>query len=266
MNQVKIAWYGLHEGEEPPLTPAGGIFFSGCNLHCVFCQNYQISQENLGKLYSIEELTNIMMELQNQGANNIDLVTPTIWHKQIKEAILSAKEKGLKIPIVWNSNAYEDKEIIKSMDGLIDIYLPDFKYSDDELAFKYSGIKNYFETATKAIEEMLRQVGHLQIINNKATRGIIIRHLVLPNNLENSFGVLKKLFEIDLDIYISLMNQYLPMYKANNFPELTKIVTKEEFEKVYNYLLDLGFENGWLQGEKSQENLVPDFTKIEPFK
>ena len=266
MNQVKIAWYGLHEGEEPPLTPAGGIFFSGCNLHCVFCQNYQISQENLGKLYSIEELANIMLELQNQGANNIDLVTPTIWHKQIKEAILSAKEKGLKIPIVWNSNAFEDVKIIKSMTGLIDVYLPDFKYSDDNLAFKYSGIKNYFETATKVVEEMLRQVGHLQIVNNKAVRGMIIRHLVLPNNLENSFGVIKKIFEIDLDIHISLMNQYLPMYKANNFPELTRMVAKEEFEKVYNYLLDLGFENGWVQGEKSQENLIPDFTKIKPFK
>ena len=265
MDQVKIAWYGLHKGEEPPLSPAGGIFFSGCNLHCVFCQNYQISQENLGRFYSIEELANIMLELQNQGANNIDLVTPTIWHKQIKKAIISAKEKGLQIPIVWNSNAYEDIEIIKSMTGLIDIYLPDFKYSDNALAKKYSGIKNYFITAKEAIKEMFNQVGYLQIKNNIAKKGLIVRHLVLPNNLENSFGVLKTLSEINSQIHLSLMNQYFPLYKVTDFPELNKTVTRQDFAKVYDFLLDLGFENGWIQGEKSQKNLIPDFTKLKPF-
>ncbi|MDD4476925.1 MAG: radical SAM protein [Patescibacteria group bacterium] len=265
MNQVKIAWYGIHQGEEPPLIPAGGIFFSGCDMHCVFCQNYQISQHGLGNFYSNEELADIMIKLQNDGAANIDLVTPTTWHKQIKQAILSAKEKGLKIPIVWNGNGYEDLEIIKSMADLVDIYLPDFKYGKNELALKYSGAKNYFETATKVIKEMLRQVGYLKIVNGKAARGLIVRHLVLPNCLENSFEALKRLAEIDIDIHISLMNQYLPTRQVNNFPELKEKVSQKDFQKIYDYLLGIGFHNGWTQGENSQENLTPDFTKSEPF-
>lgn len=265
MNNIKIAWYGKHLGEEPPLSPAGGIFFTGCNLHCVFCQNFQISQQNLGKFYSTEELANIMLELQNEGAVNIDLVTPTIWYRQIKEAIVIAKSRGLKIPIVWNSNGYENQEILKEMEGLVDIYLPDFKYSDDDLAFRYSGIKNYTKTAELAIKEMLRQVNNLKIENSIATKGIIIRHMVLPNNLANSFGVLQKLAEIDTNLYVSLMNQYFPMHNAKNFSELTRVVSNEEFNQVYEYLQELGFKNGWVQGEKSQENLIPDFTKINPF-
>lgn len=260
MNKVKIAWWGKHTGEEPPLVPAGGIFFSGCNLHCAFCQNYQISQENLGKFYNIEELVEMMLKLQNDGAINIDLVTPTIWYKQIKETIILARERGLTIPIVWNSNGYERVEIIKEMAGLVDIYLPDFKYSDDEVAYKYSGIKNYSEIALSAIKEMYRQVG-----NFDGKKGLIVRHMVLPNNLANSFGVLQKIAELDKNIYVSLMNQYFPMYKANKFPELARVVSEEEFAQVYNYLQELGFENGWIQGEKSQENLLPDFTKDKPF-
>lgn len=271
--KIKIAWWGKHTGEEPPLvesastslsTPnkfgAGGIFFSGCNLHCAFCQNYQISQGNLGKFYSIEELAEMMLNLQSDGAVNIDLVTPIIWYKQIKTAIILAHERGLTIPIVWNSNGYESVEIIKEMAGLIDIYLPDFKYSDDELALKYSGIKNYFEIALSAIKEMYDQVG-----NFDGKRGLIIRHMVLPNNLANSFGVLQKIAEIDKNIHVSLMNQYFPMHEADKFPELMRIVSEEEFNQVYDYLQELGFENGWVQGEKSQENLIPDFTKEKPF-
>ena len=266
--KIKIAWWGKHTGEEPPLVGAGsdalvgagGIFFSGCNLHCAFCQNYQISQENLGKFYSIEELVDIMLQLQNDGAVNIDLVTPTIWYQQIKEAIILAHERGLNIPIVWNSNGYESVEIVKEMAGLVDIYLPDFKYSDDDIAYKYSGIKNYSTTAFQAIKEMYYQVG-----NFDGKRGLIIRHMVLPNNLANSFGVLQKIAEIDNKIYVSLMNQYFPMHKANNFSELMRVVSDDEFEQVYDYLQELGFTNGWVQGEKSQENLLPDFTKSKPF-
>lgn len=286
--KIKISWFGKHIGEEPPLVGAGpdapvgagGIFFSGCNLHCAFCQNYQISQENLGKFYSIEELVEMMLKLQNDGAVNIDLVTPTIWYKQIKEAIILARERGLNIPIVWNSNGYESVEIIKEMAGLVDIYLPDFKYSDDEVAYKYSGIKNYSETALSVIKEMYRQVGNLKLKEEKikkptrhasralrgvAGRGLIVRHMVLPNNLANSFGVLQKIAEIDKNIHVSLMNQYFPMHQANKFPELTRVVSEEEFAQVYNYLQELGFANGWVQGEKSQENLIPDFTKEKPF-
>ncbi len=268
MNQVKIAWWGKHTGEEPPLVVAdsdtlvgaGGIFFSGCNLHCAFCQNYQISQENLGKFFSIEELADIMLKLQDDDAINIDLVTPTIWYQQIKSAIILARSKGLNIPIVWNSNGYEKLEVIKEMAGLVDIYLPDFKYSDDDLALKYSGIKNYSEIALSAIKEMYNQVG-----NFTGKRGLIIRHMVLPNNLANSFGVLQKIVEIDKNIHVSLMNQYFPMYKANNFSELMRVVSDDEFDQVYGYLQELGFTNGWVQGEKSQENLIPDFTKDKPF-
>ncbi len=266
MKTVKIAWYGIHEGEEPPLLPAGGIFFSGCNLHCVFCQNFQISQQGIGKIFSVLELANIMIELENKGANCIDLVTPTIWHAPIKEAIILAKSFGLKIPIVWNSNGYEKLDIIKSLAGLIDIYLPDFKYSDDDLAFKYSGIKNYLEVATSAIKEMYMQVGNLQIKNTVAQKGIIIRHLVLPNNLPNSFGVLRAIANIDIKIHISLMNQYFPTHNSKQFSELAQIVTDVDFEKVCDLLVELGFKNGWIQGEKSTENLIPDFTKPEPFK
>lgn len=265
MNQIKIAWHGIHQGEEPPLLPAGGIFFSGCDLRCAFCQNYQISQQGLGRFYSTEDLAEIMIKLQEKGAANIDLVTPTIWREPIKEAILSAKNQGLKIPIVWNSNGYEKPDNIRFMKNLVDIYLPDFKYSDDNLALKYSGVKNYFATAVKTIEEMLKQVGRLRLAKGRATRGIIVRHLVLPGNLENSFGVLKKLAEIDSGIHISLMNQYFPTRGTKKFPELNRTVSEEEFQQVCQYARDLGFCNGWIQGEKSPENLVPDFTKDEPF-
>ncbi|HBU06851.1 MAG TPA: radical SAM protein [Candidatus Magasanikbacteria bacterium] len=297
---VKVAWFGLHTGEEPPLVGvdnkiieiadnekkcgrvklaslttrhqpitsfgAGGIFFTGCNLRCVFCQNYQIFQENLGGLYSTEELANIMLDLQKQGAVNIDLVTPTIWWKEIKPAIILARERGLTLPIVWNSNGFDSVEILREMKGLVDIYLPDFKYSDDEIALKYSGIKNYVETAKLAVREMLDQVSYLQIENGIAKRGLIVRHMVLPNNLANSFGVLQMLSEIDISIHISLMNQYFPMHHASEYPEINRIVSEEEFNQVYEYLQELGFTNGWVQGEKSQKNLIPDFRKKEPFK
>jgi len=267
---VKIAWWGKHFGEEPPLIGsseqgAGGIFFTGCYLRCVFCQNYQISQENFGKEYSVVELAQIMLDLQGQGAINIDLVTPTIWWKQIKESILLARSKGLTLPIVWNSNGYESLEILKEMVGLIDIYLPDFKYSNDELGFKYSGIKNYSSVADKAIREMYHQVGLFQEEKGIGKRGLIVRHMVLPGALENSCGVLEILRKIDSQIHIALMNQYYPLYNAKKYPEINCIVTEKEFDEVYNKLLDLGFVNGWVQGEKSQEVFVPDFNKANPF-
>lgn len=265
LDTVRIAWWGIHSGEEPPLVPAGGIFFSGCHLHCAYCQNYQISQENIGKDFLVVELVEIMLNLEKQGAVNIDLVTPTIWWKQIKEAIILAKVQGLKIPIVWNSNGYEAVDILKQMEGLVDIYLPDFKYSDDKLAEKYSGIKNYLTITKKAITEMCRQVGLLQIENNIATRGLIVRHLVLPGAVDNSKKVLETIAELDNNIHIALMNQYYPMHRASYFPEINRRVSNEEFNEVYDYLSDLGFINGWVQGEESQTFLIPDFTKSNPF-
>jgi len=265
INKVKIAWFGLHNGEEPPLTPAGTIFFTGCNLRCVFCQNWQISQKNLGQFYSIDELAKIMLDLQKQGAVNIDLVTPTIWYKQIKQALILAKQKGLRLPVVWNSNAYETIKILQEMKGLIDIYLPDFKYSDDRLAFKYSKIKNYTEIATTAIKEMLKQVGLLKLKNGVAQSGLIIRHLILPNNLDNTFDALEKIAEINPKIHVSLMNQYSPMYQTKNFPELTRAVSNDEFNQTYEYFKAVSL-HGWIQDGQSQKVLVPDFKKKNPFK
>lgn len=268
-NKIKIAWFGKHFGEEPPLIGnenqgAGGIFFTGCNLKCCFCQNYQISQENLGEYCSIENLANIMIDLQKQNCVCIDLVSPTIWYKQIKESILIAKEKGLNIPIVWNSNGYEDVKIIKEMNGLIDIYLPDFKYSDNDVALKYSKINNYKEKAINAIKEMYDQVGAYDIYNLK-NKGLIVRHLILSNNTENSFGVLDEILKIDKNIPISLMSQYSPIYNAKNFEEINRKLIQEEFDKVFNYQLDIGLENGWHQELDSSDCFVPDFKKENPF-
>jgi len=276
MESVRISWFGKHFGEEPPLTGkearlkrsrgAGTIFFTGCNLHCVYCQNFQISQQGTGQNYSIEELSQIMLDLQNQGAANIDLVTPTIWHEPIKQAIIISREKGLKIPVVWNSNGYDGAKIIKEMAGLVDIYLPDFKYSNNDLAFKYSGINGYVEKTKATISEMYRQAGNLKLSKQGiAEKGIIIRHLILPDNIENSLRVLGLIKEINKNIFVSLMSQYEPVYKAKEYPELNRRITKQEFEVVHNYQLELGLVNGWVQKMGSQEILLPDFTKQNPF-
>lgn len=283
MKKIKIAWYGKHFGEEPPLVGnkkqgacpvsresslygAGGIFFSGCNLRCVFCQNYQISQQGLSNQeVTPEGLAEIMFDLEKQGSVNIDLVTPTIWFKQIKEALIIAKKNGLKIPTVWNSNGYESVEAIKEMAGLIDIYLPDFKYGIEEVGWKYSGIKKYPQIAKIAISEMYRQVGNLEIKDGLAKRGLIIRHLVLPDNLENSYRALDIIAGIDKNIHLSLLNQYFPAFKAKEYPEINREVTEKEFEKVQDYALKLGFTNGWIQTEHSCETFLPDFNKSNPF-
>jgi putative pyruvate formate lyase activating enzyme len=266
---VKISWFGKHFGEEPPLVldkGAGTIFFSGCNFRCVFCQNYQISQQSAGKNYTVDQLIKIMLDLQEHGALNIDLITPTIWFRQIKKALTEAKKQGLNIPAVWKTNGYDDVKIIKEVEGLVDIYVPDYKYGLDDLAFRYSGIKNYVEKANSSIKEMYRQVGNLEISKDGvAQKGIIIRHLILPNNLENSFKVLDYIKEIDNDIYVNLMSQYEPVYRAKDFPELNRTVSKRESEKVFDYLVKLGFKNGWVQEPESHSCLLPDFTKEKPF-
>ncbi len=266
---VKIAWHGLHFGEEPPLVGekgAGTIFFTGCNLRCVYCQNYQISQGNSGKKYSLEELAGIMLDLEKQGALNIDLVSPTIWAEPIKLALARAKKQGLKLPIVWNSNAYESAAMIKSLAGLVDIYLPDFKYGDDGLALKYSGVKNYVQKAKESIGEMFDQVGNLKLSRpGLAVKGLIVRHLVLPGQIENSFRVLEYIREIDKNIRVSLMSQYQPVFKAKDFPEINRNLKAEEFEKVFDYMVELGLDNGWTQAPSSPAVMLPDFTKKDPF-
>ena len=262
---IKLAMASIHNFEEPCISGENGsgtVFFSNCNMNCVFCQNYKISQQGLGRELSIEELAEIFIDEQNKNAENINLVTPTMYVYHIIEAIKIAKNKGLKIPIVYNSNGYENVETIKKLNGYIDIYLPDLKYYDDDLAFKYSGVKNYFENATSAIKEMYNQVGSPVLDENgMMKKGLIIRHLVLPNNLQNSKDVLKWINDnIDKKVFVSVMAQYFPTNRAKEFPEINRKLTKEEYEEIENYLYSLDLDNGYIQelGEHEEE-YVPDF-------
>ena len=259
-DKVKIALYSIHNFEEPCISGekgSGTIFFSNCNLNCVFCQNYEISQQGRGKEIEIEELAEIMLKQQEKGVENINFVTPTSYSIQIKEAIIIAKEKGLKIPIVYNTNGYENVETLRELEGLIDIYLPDLKYYYDSLGKEFSKVDNYFEIATNAIKEMYRQVGR-PILNEKGVmqKGLMVRHLILPNNIENSKRCLKWLKENFNDkIYISLMAQYFPTYKAKEISEINRKLTPKEYEEIENYLYDLDIENGYIQelGEHEEE-------------
>ena len=259
-NKVKIALYSVHDFEEPCISGENGsgtVFFSNCNMNCVFCQNYEISQQEKGKEITIERLAEIFLEQQNRNVNNINLVTPTSYVPQIIEAIKSARVKGLKIPIVYNTNGYENVETLKMLEGYIDIYLPDLKYAEDNLGLEYSKVKNYFEIATTAIKEMYRQVGSPKLNNDGIIeKGLIIRHLILPSNIENSKKVLKWIKEnMDKDVYVSVMAQYFPTYKAKQIENINRKLTKEEYEERENYLYDLDIENGYIQelGEHEEE-------------
>ena len=226
-------------------------------MNCIFCQNYEISQLGKGKEVTIEDLADIMLKQQEKGVENINLVTPTSYALHIIEAIKQAKSKGLVIPIVYNTNGYENVETLKLLEGYIDIYLPDLKYYYNELGKKYSKINNYFEIATSAIKEMYRQVGVPQLNKNGIMKkGLMIRHLILPNQIENSKNVLKWIKEnMDNNIYVSIMAQYFPTYKAKELDELNRKLTKEEYEEVENYLYELDLENGYIQelGEHEEE-------------
>ena len=259
-DKIKIALYSIHNFEEPCISGENGsgtIFFSNCNMNCVFCQNYEISQLGRGKEITIEELANIMIKQQERNVQNINLVTPTSYALHIVEAIKIARRKGLKIPIVYNTNGYESVETLKLLEGYVDIYLPDLKYYYDDLAKKYSKVDNYFEIATKAIQEMYRQVGMPVLDDNGVMKkGLMIRHLILPNEVQNSKKVLKWIKEnIDSNVYVSIMAQYFPTYKAKEIPEIARKITKEEYEKVENYLYELDLENGYIQelGEHEEE-------------
>ena len=259
-DKIKIALYSIHNFEEPCISGekgSGTIFFSNCNMNCVFCQNYEISQFGRGKEITIEELANVMIKQQERNVQNINLVTPTSYALHIVEAIKSARKKGLEIPIVYNTNGYESVETLKLLEGYVDIYLPDLKYYYDDLAKKYSKVDNYFEIATKAIQEMYRQVGTPVLDENGVMKkGLMIRHLILPNEVQNSKKVLKWIKEnIDSNVYVSIMAQYFPTYKAKEIPEIARKITKEEYEKVENYLYGLDLENGYIQelGEHEEE-------------
>lgn len=246
-DKVKIALASLHYFEEPCISGkkgSGTVFFSNCNLSCKFCQNYEISALGKGKEISIEELSDTFLDLQKKGANNINLVTPTIYAYQIIEALKIAKSKGLEIPVVYNSNGYESIKTLKSLEGYVDIYLPDLKYYYDDIALKYSGIKEYFKYATKAIKEMYRQVGSPKFDENGIMqKGLIVRHLVLPNHIKNSKKVLEWIKEnIDERVYVSIMAQYFPCYKAKEIEKLNRKLTIKEYEEIEEFVYKLRYK------------------------
>ena len=256
---VKVALYSIHNFEEPCISGrkgSGTVFFSNCNMNCVFCQNYEISQQGKGKEISIEELADIFIKQQEKDVENINLVTPTSYVPQIIEAIKIARSKGLKLPIVYNTNGYEKVETLKMLEGYVDIYLPDFKYSDNELGKRLSKVDNYFEIATEALKEMHRQTGKAVFDENGIMqKGMIIRHLVLPNHILNSRRVLKWINDNMHDVYVSVMAQYFPTYKAKEIDDINRKLTKEEYEQIENYLYRLDLENGYIQelGEHEEE-------------
>ena len=260
-DKIEISLVSIHMFEEPCISGKNGsgtIFFSHCNLHCIFCQNYEISQNiKKGKKVEIEELANIMLKQQENGAHNINLVTPTMYALHIKEAIKIAKEKGLIIPIIYNSNGYEKVETLKELEGYIDVYLPDFKYYSNDIAIKYSKAPNYFETATKSILEMIRQVGTPKFDENgMIKKGVMIRHLVLPNHLQNTKNVLKWIKEnVPEDVYINVMAQYFPTYKAKEDNLINRKLTTREYKQIEKYFYSLDFKNGYIQelGEHEEE-------------
>lgn len=241
-----------HHGEEPPLSGdkgSGTIFFTNCNQRCVYCQNYPISQMGNGVERTPGELACQMMSLQDAGCHNLNLVTPTHFMPQILKALSIAKERGFSLPIVWNSSGYESVEALRLLDGIVDIYLPDMRYSDNAPAMKYSAAPHYVEINQAAIKEMYRQVGNLVLDDDGlAKRGLIIRHLILTGGISGTEGIMKFLAkEISKDVYISLMSQYFPAYRAKEFKEINRRITVEEYEEAYRIMRKYGLENGWVQ-------------------
>ena len=257
---VKIALYSTHDFEEPCISGnkgSGTVFFSNCNMNCVFCQNYEISQLGRGKEISIDELAGIFLKQQSKNVENINLVTPTSYAYQIKEAIKIARDNGLNLPIVYNTNGYENVETIKDLEGFVDIYLPDLKYAGNKVALKYSKVDNYFEVASNAIKEMVNQVGVPKFNNDGIIqKGVIIRHLVLPNYIENSKKVIKWIKEnLPKDIYVSIMAQFFPTYKAKEYKEINRKLLQEEWKEIEDYVQEIEIENGFIQelGEHEEE-------------
>jgi len=247
-----VASYNVHKGEEPPISGTNGsgtIFFANCNLSCVFCQNYPISQLGNGKPCNIKKLTKIMLELEQKGVHNINLVTPTHLSAQIAIAIKKAKLQGLKIPIVYNTNGYDSVKTLKALDGLIDIYLPDAKYSKSANSKKYSNARDYWQVNKKALVEMHRQVGELKINKNGiATKGLIIRHLLLPKNISGTKEVIRFIAnKISKNTFVSFMTQYHPAYKAFKYKELSRKITQKEYSLTAQALDEFGIINGWVQ-------------------
>ena len=263
----KIARAALHFWEEPCISGnngSGAVFFSGCSLHCVFCQNEEISHGKVGQEITIEELAKLYIDLQNQGANNINLVTGTHYIPQIVESVTIARNNGLNIPIIYNTSGYETVESLRMLEGIVNTYLPDFKYMDSELAAKYSHAQDYPLVAKAAIAEMVRQCPSLEFDDDGFIQsGVIVRHLLLPGHVNEAKSIVKYLYELyGNNIYISLMSQYTPMGQiAAKYPELDRRVTKREYERLLDFAIDLGIENAFIQDRAvAKESFIPEFS------
>ncbi len=263
--EIILARAALHMWEEPCISGkegSGAVFFSGCSLGCKFCQNGQISRGQTGKKVTADRLADIFLELQQQKANNINLVTAGHFLPQVAEAIEKSRNRGLQIPVVYNSSGYEKSEMLKLLEGLVDIYLPDFKYMDPELAEKYSYARDYPEVAREALKEMVRQTGTPEFDRQGIMKkGVIVRHLLLPGHVKDSRRVLEYLLSTyGKEIYISLMNQYTPMPAMKDDPRLSRKVTDREYQRLIDYGIQLGLENGFIQeGETAKESFIPEF-------
>jgi putative pyruvate formate lyase activating enzyme len=261
---IRVARASLHMWEEPCISGENGsgtVFFSGCNLKCVFCQNRSIALGDKGRKLNKAQLAELFCVLQEKGASNINLVTPTHYVPMIAEAIVKSKVKGMKLPIVYNTGSYEKMETLKLLDGLVDIYLPDMKYLDSALSGRYSNAPDYFENASLAIAEMVRQTGKPVFENQLMKKGTIVRHMILPGYTKDSKNIIKYLYETyGDDVYISIMNQYTPPADLQNYDEIKRKVTKREYEKVIDYAIDLGVTNAFIQeGDTASESFIPDF-------
>ncbi len=262
-----------HHGEEPPISGTGGsgtLFFSYCNMKCVYCQNYQISQMEEGNEKNTKKLSDIMLKLQKMGCHNINLVSPTAWVPQIVSALAIAREKGLNLPLVYNTGGYDDPEIIKMLDGVIDIYMPDMRYSDDRMAYKFSKVKEYTKYNRKSVTEMYRQAGGLKVDKNGiATKGLLIRLLVLPDDvggLKDTLDFIKQ--NLSTDVYLSIMAQYHPVYKAAGYAQINRSITSSEYLEVVDHAQKLGFEWGYIQdpGFLADDPYLPDFRRDDVFR
>jgi len=262
---VKVAKAYGHMWEEPCISGtkgSGTIFFSNCNLRCVFCQNHDISQSSIGKEISVERLSEIFLEQQAKGYHNINLVNPTHYVPQIIAALDMAKKSGLTIPVVYNSNGYENIESIKALNGYIDVYIPDLKYFNDKYAIKYSSAPNYFNIASKVIGEMAAQVGTPVFNENDIMiKGVIIRHLMLPGLLFDSKKVVDYIYKTFGDsVYLSLMNQYTPMFKATEYAEINRPLNPDHYDSLIDYCVDLGYKNAFIQESGTSSTVyVPNF-------
>ena len=262
--ELRVALVSLHEWEEPCLIGgrgAGTIFFSHCNLRCLYCQNFSISHEGFGAEVSIERLAEIFIEQQERGAANVELVTPTHYADKICAAIDLAKARGLTLPIVWNSNAYETSETLETLRGRVDVFLPDLKYFDDTAAKTFSNAPNYFAVASAAIKKMFELVGSALLEGRQMIRGVLVRHLVLPNHRRDAIKIIDWLYSTFGDeIFISLMNQYTPLYRAEEFKKINRTLTTFEYNSVVEHAVKIGIKNCFVQvGKTADKSFIPNF-------